>query len=328
MCIGVCGIIINTVLKEKFMSGGLITRLALDEEYVVHVLGFDRKMLYEGRYNMCMHQDILEAHMIAEGWFSDGVEYLKKKGVEGYEAVKDKALEVPNAIKQFGEDATGVVAAITAMINDPEEMKAYASGIYGAIRSWPRKLVKNLSYIAKWMESHGMPTFAKGVRKIIDLLKELWLGTKKVGGWASAVSMMAFGLAVKYIEEEFGILDKVETMRKYIADPQELVSDIKDEIGDMASDALDDIKDFFKGEITAVVENSELFKQITSFLSEKLGFLQTIKDKFLDLGKQVAGKALEQFAGPIGWLKQLYELFQSSSWVLGHLTNMLVSMKI
>ena len=308
------------------MSGGLITSLMLDEEYVVHVLGFDRRMLNEGRDNMRLQQDILEAHMIAEGWFSDGVEYLKKKGVEGYEAVKDKALEVPNALKQFGEDATGVVAAITAMINDPEELKSYASGIYAGIRSWPKKLIKNLSYIGQWMKDHGMPTFAKGVSKIIDLLKELWMGTKKVGGWASAVSMMAFGLAVKYIEEEFGILDKVETMRSYVEDPKELFNDIKDELGSMADDALDDIKDFFKGEITAVVENSELFKQITSFLSEKLGFLQTIKDKFIDLGKQVAGKALEQFAGPIGWLKQLYEVFQSSSWVLGHLTGMLQKM--
>jgi hypothetical protein len=87
------------------MSSGFITSLMLSEDYVVHVLGFDRSTLNEGRYNMQFQQDIWEAHMIAEGWYSDGVKWLKDKGVKGYEAVKDAALEVPQAIKKFGDDA-------------------------------------------------------------------------------------------------------------------------------------------------------------------------------------------------------------------------------
>ena len=310
------------------MSSGFITSLMLSEDYVVHVLGFDRSTLNEGRYNMQFQQDIWEAHMIAEGWYSDGVKWLKDKGVKGYEAVKDAAMEVPNAIKKFGDDAKGVVAALTAMVKDPEEAKSYSIGINANIRMWPKRLAKNLNGIAKWMTAHDMPTFAKGINKLAEMIKALWKRAQEASGWARSMSMMAFGLTAKYIEEEFNISEKVATLRNYIAKPAELFGDIKDELKEIGSEALEDVKDFFKGEITAVVENSDLFKQIASFLEEKLGFLQAIKDKFFDLGKEVVGKALAAFAGPIGWLKELYSLFKSSSWVLSGLSEMLTKVNL
>jgi len=300
----------------------------LNEEYVIHVLGYKRTMLVEGRYNMALQQEILEAHLIAEDFWRQGYEFLKKKGVEGFEAVKDKALEVPQAIKKFGDDTIGVVAAITAMCRDPEEAKSYSTGINASIRMWPKRLIRNLAGITRWMEEHQMPTFAKGVKKLAEMIKTLWEGTKKANGWVKSLSMMAFGLTVKYMEEEFGISEKVKTLRNYMEKPADLFSDLKDELKDMGSEALEDIKDFFKGEITAVVENSDLFKQITSFLEEKLGFLQTIKDKFFKMGKEVVGKALATFAGPIGWIKELYSLFKSSSWVLSHLKEMLTKVTL
>ena len=306
----------------------LVTTLLLEEDYVVHVLGFERVTLTEGKYSLVMQQDIMEAHLLAEGWFSDGIKWLKEKGVEGYEAVKDKAMEIPNAIKEFGSDIKGVVAGLTAMAKDPEEAKAYSTGIFGSIRSWPKNVIKGLAKIAKWMEDHQMPTFAKVVIKIKDLLNGTWQKIQKMSGWTQSISMLAFGLATKYIEEEFGILEKVRTVRNYIDDPAELIGDLKDTAVEMGSDAIEDIKDFFSGKIEAVVQDSDLFKQITKFLEEKLGFLQTIKDKFLDFTSKVAGKALQQFAGPIGWVKQLVELFQSSKWVISHLSGMLKRVKI
>lgn len=308
--------------------GGLITSLMLNEDYVVHVLGFKRSTLTEGRYNMQLQQDILHAHLLAENWFKQGIKDLKKAGVKGWEAVKDKALEVPNAIKKFGKDTTGIVAALTAMVKDPEEAKEYATGIFASVRLWPKRINKSLKTIEKWMEDHSMPTFAKGVGKIRDMLITLWKAAQNAKGWIKSISMMAFGLAVKYVEEEFGIKEKLGKLIDYIGDPEEIVVDIKDALGEIGEGVLDDVKDFFKGEITAVVENSDLFKQITSFLSEKLGFLQAMKDKFFNLGKKIIGSAVEQFAGPLAWLKQAYELFGKASWVIGHLAPMLVKIKI
>jgi len=308
------------------MAGGLITTLLLDEAYVVGVLGFDRKTLNEGRYNVRLQQEILEEHILVQEWFKKGYEFLRDKGVEGIEALKDKALEVPNAIKQYGSDLKGVVAALTAMVRDPEELSAYANGIFANIRRWPRSIMKALAKIQKWMEDHEMPTFAKGIGKIIDAIKALFKAATSAKGWKAAVSMLSFGLAVKYIEEEFGVLEKARKVRNVLLDPKELIPDLVDAIGER--EEIDDIKDFFAGKITAVVEDSELFKKITKFLSDKLGFLEEIKDKFINFGKQIAGKALEQFAGPIAWIKQLVELFQSSEWVVSNLSSLLTSMKI
>lgn len=298
----------------------------LDEDYVVRVLGFRQSTLNEGRYDVALQQEILRQHLIAEGWFSDGMEWLKGKGVEGIEALKDKALEVPNAIKEFGSDVKGIVAALTAMVKDPEELAAYARGIFGNIRSWPRSIAKALKGIEQWMESHQMPTFAKGTAKIRETLIGLFKAASSQSGWKAAVSMLAFGLSVKYIEEEFGILEKARKFRNVLEDPASIMDDVVDAVGD--SDAVDDIKDFFSGKITAVVEDSELFKKITKFLADKLGFLEEIKEKFIGMGKKIAGAALEQFAGPIAWIKQLAEVFQSSSWVVSNLSSMLTSMSI
>lgn len=308
------------------MSGGLITSLLLDEAYVVGVLGFDKKTLNEGRYNVRLQQAILEEHLLAENWFKKSIDFLKDKGAEGLETLKDKALEVPNAIKQYGSDLKGVVAAIAAMVRDPEELSAYANGIYGNIRLWPKGIIKALAKIKKWMEEHSMPTFAKGVDKIIGAIKSLFEAATSAKGWKAAVSMLSFGLAVKYIEEEFGVLEKARKFRDVLSDPKELIPDLVDAIGER--EEVDDIKDFFAGNITAVVEDSELFKKITKFLADKLGFLEEIKNKFIGFGKQIAGKALEQFAGPIAWIKQLAELFKSSEWVVSNLASMLTSMKI
>ena len=86
------------------MAGGLITSLMLEEDYVVHVLGFERSLLNEGRYSLTLQQDIWHMHLLVEGWFSRGMEWLKDKGVEGFEKLKHVAFEVPNAIKKWGKD--------------------------------------------------------------------------------------------------------------------------------------------------------------------------------------------------------------------------------
>lgn len=308
------------------MSGGLITSLMLNEEYVVHVLGFERSTLNEGRYNMGMQQEILHAHLLAENWLKQGFKDLKKAGVKGWEAVKDKALEVPNAIKDFGNNINGLVAGLTAMVNDPEEAKAYSVGIMGQVRLWPKKLNKSLKTIQKWLEDHNMPTFAKGVGKIRDLIIELWKSVQNVSGWMKSISMLAFGLLIKYVEEEFGILEKTRKVTKILADPMELVKDFGGAVADAGEEVLDDVKDFFAGKITDLAKDSDLYKKIAGFLEEKLGFVQEIKKKFIDIGTQIAGSVVSQFAGPIAWIKQLVDLFKSSSWVVGNLNKMLVRM--
>ena len=307
-------------------AGGLITSLMLNEEYVVHVLGFKRSTLNEGRYNMKLQQEIFEAHLLAEGWFSSGVDWLKDKGVKGIDAIKDKSYEVGDAIKQYGADIKGVVAGLTAMVNDPEEAKAYKTGIFGSIRTWPKSLGKQLIGMAKWMEERSMPTFAKALRKIVELIQNLWKKATGAAGWLGGVSMMAVGLAVRYIEEEFGVLEKAKAVKSMLNNPGEIIDAIAG--SEAAEEGIEQIQDFFAGKIEEVIEGSDLYKKIAGFLEEKLGFLETIKEKFVNAAQKIVGGALEQFAGPIAWIKKLVELFQSSSWVVSNLSRMMTKISI
>jgi len=307
-------------------AGGLITSLMLNEEYVVHVLGFKRSTLNEGRYNMGLQQEIFEAHLLAEGWFSSGVDWLKDKGVKGIDAIKDKSYEVGNAIKQYGADIKGVVAGLTAMVNDPEEAKEYKTGIFGSIRTWPKSLGKQLIGMAKWMEERNMPTFAKALRKIVELVGSLWKKATGAAGWLGGVSMMAVGLAVRYIEEEFGVLEKAKAVKSMLSNPGEIIDAIAG--SEAAEEGIEQIQDFFAGNISEVIEGSDLYKKIAGFLEEKLGFLETIKEKFVNAAQKIVGGALEQFAGPIAWIKKLVELFQSSNWVVSNLSRMMTKISI
>lgn len=307
-------------------AGGLITSLMLNEEYVVHVLGFKRNTLNEGRYNMGLQQEIFEAHLLAEGWFSSGVDWLKDKGVKGIDAIKDKSYEVGDAIKQYGADIKGVVAGLTAMVNDPEEAKAYKTGIFGSIRTWPKSLGKQLIGMAKWMEERSMPTFAKALRKIVELIQNLWKKATGAAGWLGGVSMMAVGLAVRYIEEEFGVLEKAKAVKSMLNNPGEIIDAIAG--SEAAEEGIEQIQDFFAGNISEVIEGSDLYKKIAGFLEEKLGFLETIKEKFVNAAQKIVGGALEQFAGPIAWIKKLVELFQSSNWVVSNLSRMMTKISI
>ena len=76
------------------------------------------------------------------------------------------------------------------------------------------------------------------------------------------------------------------------------------------------------------MEGTDLYKKIASFLNEKLGFLETIKEKFINTTQSIVGGALEQFAGPIAWIKKLVELFQSSNWVIKNISGMMTKISI
>ena len=308
------------------MTGSLITSLMLDEAYVVHVLGFEQSTLNEGRYNVGVQQEIFEAHLLAENWFKSSMEFLKDKGAKGIDKLKDKAYEVPNAIKEYGEGLKGIVAAIAAMVRDPAELQAYTKGIYASIRRWPRNVLRGLASIAKWMEERNMPTFAKGILAIKDGIKSMFEAATKGKGWVKAMSMLVFGLAVKYIEEEFGLMDKLKGVRDMLDDPKKAVTAAVSSIGEFANDKVDELKDFFSGKVVDV--SADLMKRVGKFIADKIGFIKMLKEKFIDVGKAAIGSALEQFAGPIAWIKKLAELFKASEFVVKGLSAMLTKQAI
>ena len=310
------------------MSDKLFTNLNLSEDYIVHVLGFEKTTLNEGKHNLALHYDIIEAHMLAEGWFEQGIKYLKDKSVKGYEKIKDKAFEVPNAIKQYGEDVTGIIAAITAMVNDPNEAQAYAAGIIGKVRQWPTKVLKRIKRMYNWFRDKGLKPVTDALEKIYKVVDNIWKKVQSITGVARSISMITFGLIVVYLEEQFKIFEKLEKANNYLNNPEKILKDIaKSIIQDQVSDKIDDeketIKNILDGEKVEENEKNEVYKAIISFFKEKLSFIKEVKEKFIDFGKDLAGKALAQFAGPVAWIKSVIDFFGKSSWVISNVAEML-----
>ena len=61
------------------------------------------------------------------------------------------------------------------------------------------------------------------------------------------------------------------------------------------------------------------------FLIDKLEFLEKIKEKFIDMSKNIAGSALKNIAGPIEWLKYINEFFENTSWVTRVIAELLTT---
>jgi len=311
------------------MSDKLITNLNLREDYIVHVLGFEKTTLNEGTHNLALHYDILEAHIITETWFNDGLKWLKNKGVKGYENIKDKAFEVPNAIKQYGENITGIVAAITAMVNDPDEAKAYAAGIFAAIRQWPKKVLNRLKWMYNWFRDKGLKPVTDVLEKIYKLVANIWKKVQSIKGVSRSISMLVFGLSTIYLEEQFKIFKKLDKANDYLNNPEELLKDItksivQDKVDNKIEDEKETIQNILDGEEVEENEKNEIYKEIISFFKEKLSFIEEIKEKFIDIGKDLAGKALEQFSGPIAWIKAVIEFFGKTAWVVNNLAKILL----
>ena len=58
---------------------------------------------------------------------------------------------------------------------------------------------------------------------------------------------------------------------------------------------------------------------IASFIKEKLANL--IPDVLKEKLQGLTGDAIAALAGPMGWLKKAYDIFQKSDWVLGVLSS-------
>lgn len=279
----------------------------LNESYVITVMGYSKRQLNEGQYSIAFQQDILLEFDMLKTWVKKGGEWIGDNVKGGVEKVKDIAYDAVDAIKDYGSNMKGVIVGLTAMIQDEDEFVKYQQGILASVRMFPKRLNSKINDIAAWLESKDMPTFGKTLRAIKDGIMKLWKSIKTNTSWKGALSMMAFGLGTVYLEEEFEVLDKLSKAQDIIKDPTKVVKGA--------------LLDFFTGKVEEATD--EIKEELMAFLNEKLGFIEKIKTFIQEKIMNVVGKALEQFAGPVAWVKQLMEFFQQSDWVLSNLADML-----
>ncbi len=343
------------------MLTNTINPILLKESYVKNVLGFTESEINSKK--ITIYNDILEEHIryrsflneglyysnmwsneikfsqddfLNEGlkdWINTGIDWVKDNAEEALSNVKDLAYDGVDAIKDFGKNSKAIIIAITAIIQDEKELKVYKENIYNNIKDWPENVLKHLKSISDWMSDKNIEKITGVLGKIGKTLEEMWSGIKKITGWMASLTMIVFGLCVKYIEENFKIKSIVKKTDEYFENPKKVAEDFVNFVKSVSSNKLDLLISYFTyglsgdddedSEIMSLLEESELQQELFNFLAEKLEFLEKIKEKFIDMSKNIAGSALQNIAGPIAWLKSLIEFFGNASWVISNIASLI-----
>ena len=154
------------------MLNDTINPILLKESYVKNVLGFTDSEINSKK--ITVYNDILEEHIryrsflneglyysnmwsneinfnqddfLNEGlkdWIDTGIDWVKDNAEEALSNVKDLAYDGVDAIKDFGKNSKAIIIAITAIIQDENELKAYKENIYNNIKDWPENVLKHL----------------------------------------------------------------------------------------------------------------------------------------------------------------------------------------
>lgn len=343
------------------MITNTINPIFLKETYVKNVLGFTESEINSKKISV--YNDILEEHIryksflneglyysnmwsneinfsqdkfLNEGlkdWIDTGIDWVKDNAEEALTNVKDLAYDGVDAIKDFGKNSKAIIIAITAIIQDEKELNTYKENIYNKIKDWPENVLKHLKSITDWMSDKNIEKITGIIGKIGKTLEEMWAGIKKITGWLASLTMIVFGLCIRYIEENFKIKSIVKKTDEYFENPKKVAEDFVDFAKSVSSNKLDLLINYFTdglsgdddedSEIMSLLEESELQQELFNFLAEKLEFLEKIKEKFIDMSKNIAGSALQNIAGPVAWLKSLIEFFGNASWVLAETANLI-----
>tara|TARA_Y100001970_G_scaffold66757_3_gene85184 strand:- start:15247 stop:16293 length:1047 start_codon:yes stop_codon:yes gene_type:complete len=338
-----------------------INPILLKESYVKNVLGFTESEINSKK--ITVYNDILEEHIryrnflneglyysnmwsneinfsqddfLNEGlkdWIDTGIDWVKDNAEEALSNVKDLAYDGVDAIKDFGKNSKAIIIAITTIIQDENELSAYKENIYNKTKDWPQNVLKHLKSINDWMDDKNIEKISGIIGKIGKTLEDMWEGIKKITGWMASLTMIVFGLCVRYIEENFKIGSVVKKAGEYFENPKKVAEDFVDFTSSVNNNKLDLLINYFTdglsgdkeedSEITSLLEEGELQQELFNFLTEKLEFLEKIKEKFIDMSKNIAGSVLQNIAGPIAWLKSLIEFFGNASWVISNIASLI-----
>ena len=297
--------------------------LLLPESYVQGVLGINRsKMLLEGVGIETISEIVLREHLIFEGWF-DSV----KDKVKGW--LKDNPVtNAVDAVKELGDKGKATIVALTSIVNSGgDAIGTVVSGAKNLLSKNVTSISKSIETITKAVKNlagrmtnakakafvekmaSGMANFkSKLVSKIQDAIG--------AGGWKGMFSILAVYLGTDAVRS------KIETLSTKIAgaiggDKKKMKSLGASLLANIASEQLEDDDDDeeeqppeIEGEDGEAVEGVSQLKKAAFKLV--LGFLKKIITV-------AGGEAVEQLAGPVGYIKKLGEIFSKiaggTAWV-------------
>ena len=275
--------------------------------YVETVLGIDAsKMLLEGDSRSLVNAQILSEHLLLEGWLDNAAKWLKDKSADAFETVKKKGTDVVDAMKLFPGKVAGIVAAFYKIMTDPKEAKAYLSGTLGSARH--KSFKSALLQIASKFEEYNLNSFAKAIRSLVESAWGMLENFRSAGGWKGFFGVLAFGIAIGKIKDEYG--EAVKGLKEFMDNP---VDALKELLGDAA---IGELKSASKEKTKQILLKLFSNEKVQQHIAKLTGFANKAKKMVLGALKNLTGAALESLAGPIGWIKKAGEVFQASNAVV------------
>ena len=266
---------LKTLIREMTSSQDLqlrspVERLIYNEEYVRGVLGVDIPLNESYPYSNKLQQQILEEHLLFEGFFSD----FRKLSADG----KNLALALRYMMEDGSRIDDFVSTAYETVIKDPLEK------ITGFIK-------KILSSLKELFNKFALPKIQSSWDKIKDVLSAFgeklqgaWDSVKGMSGWKQALVVMGFGSALGYLWSEQGLGDIIEA-----------ADGVLEKLGEVAAQGLEKLSG-----ITDKSEGDEEAKNVLSLAKEsaspKLALTSLLfdddnLDSYLNEGPSVADKA-------------------------------------
>jgi|APSaa5957512576_1039674.scaffolds.fasta_scaffold30509_2 hypothetical protein len=267
---------------RRFVNETLIADSALkhqfNEAYVTRVLGIDRNVLVESRGNNKLQVYILREHFLFEGWWSSAAEFVG----DSIENIKQKAAVPANALKTYGRNAKGVIAAMAAAVTDPDKLDTFKNGLQQLMKKRAKTILKYLHKLIKRLDELNMGPVSKIVKALIAKLENA-RDNMQASGWKGLLTAAAGLLGFSWLAENvMPVLRKIHEMTA----------------GDITRAAAQGVKDIIVDELTDML----------------IGMLGDMVGKLI-------GSSLTSLAGPAAWLKQAYDIFGGSAFVLDKLAS-------
>ena len=272
---------------RRFVNETLVANSALvhshpyqfNEAYVIQVLGIDRHILIESRGDNKLQEYILREHLLFEGWWASAAGFVG----DSLENIKQKAAVPADALKVYGRNAKGVIAAMAASVADPNKLDAFKSGLQQLMKKRAKSILKYLYKLIKRLDELNMGPISKIVKGLITKLENA-RDNMQISGWKGLLAAAAGLLGFSWLAEKImPVLRKIHEMTS----------------GDITRAAVQNIKDI-------------IVDELKDMLIDMLGDM---------VSKLIGRSALVSLAGPAAWLKQAYDVFGGSAFVLDKLAS-------
>lgn len=268
--------------------------------YVRGILGIKNTNIFESARSLeAYNNTVLKEHLLFEGWW-DSAKSLIGSGID---AVKEKIEDGADALKVYGENAKGVIAALWSAVQDEESLNTLISGSSSLVSKSVSAINKAIFKIENRLKELDLQSLSKILEKTRNVLTNASEKIQAITGWKGMLAILASYMCFSWLRTSFG-----PVMQSFFNAISGDIKDFSKTMLDLAGSVSQDYKDMFD---VGTGDPKELIKK---FVEQKIS--KMIPDLIKEKISAITGDAIASLAGPVGWLKKAYDLFETSSWVL------------